>query len=228
MEIVPTYHSISTVPQHHPSARRITYSSHQLRALNHANQVRKQTAEKTSKIIPYNVIATLRKLRINKKPIRWRLHRSTSHKQNGINRHNLQDTFISEDIIIKPSTQCKVGTINAQSIKNKDTFLAQEIKTNNLDLTLITETWLNDTPEDTAWSHQSDLIQLGYAISRHNRPSRGGGIALLYKDDTKVKKIEAQDLHTIECAIWQVSLKNKTIASWNKLVISGTEHLVEL
>ena len=45
----------------------------------------------------------------------------------------------------------------------------------------------------------------------HNRPSRGGGIALLYKDSMKVKKIEAQHLHTMEYAIWQVSLKNKTI-----------------
>ena len=121
----------------------------------------------------------------------------------------MQDIFISEDIIIKPSTQCKIGTINAQSIKNKDTFLAQKIKTNNLNLTLMTETWLNDTPEDTAWLHQSDLIQLRYAISMHNRPSRGGGIALLYKDGMKIKKIEAQHLHTIECAIWLVSLKKQ-------------------
>ena len=55
------------------------------------------------------------------------------HKQKGINRYNLQGIFMSEEIFIKPSTQCKIGTINAWSIKNKDTFLAQEIKTNNLD-----------------------------------------------------------------------------------------------
>ena len=40
-------------------------------------------------------------------------------------------------------------------LKIKDTFLAQEITTNNIDLTLLTT---------------------------HNRPSRGGRIALLYKD----------------------------------------------
>ena len=95
---------------------------------------------------------------------------------------------------------------------NKDSFLAQEIKTNNLNLTLIMETWLNDTPEDTSWLHQSNLIQLGHAISMHNRPSRGGGIALPYKDVMKAKKIETQCLHGIEYAIWQMSLKNKTIA----------------
>ena len=76
----------------------------------------------------------------------------------------MQDIFISEDIII-----------NACSI------------TNNIDLTLLTETWLNDTPEDTAWLHQPDLIQSGYAISTHNRPSRGLRIALLYKDSMKLR-----------------------------------------
>ena len=111
---------------------------------------------------------------------------------------------------MKPSTQCKIGMINVHSIENKDTFLAQQISTNNLDLTLLMETWLNDTPQDTAWLHQSNPIQSGYAISMHNRPSWGGGIALLYKHSMKVKKIEAQHLHTIEYAMWQVSLKNKT------------------
>ena len=112
---------------------------------------------------------------------------------------------------MKPNTQCKIGSINVHSIKNKDTFLAQEISTNNIDLTLLMEMRLNDTPQDTAWLHQSDLIQSGYAISTNNRLSRGGGIALLYKDSMKVKKIKAQHLCTIEYAIWQVSLKNKTI-----------------
>ena len=88
---------------------------------------------------------------------------------------------------------------------------AQEIETNNLGLTVITETWINDTQEDMAWLHQSDLIQSEYTFYTHNRPSSGVGIALLYKDHMEVKKIEAQHLHIIKYAIWQVSLKNKTI-----------------
>ena len=112
---------------------------------------------------------------------------------------------------VKPSTQCKIGTINAWSIKNKDTFLDQEIKTNNLDLTLIMETWINGTQEDMAWLQQSDLIQYGYAIFTHNMPSRGARMALLYKEYMEVKKNEAQHLYTIEYETWQVNLKNKTI-----------------
>ena len=45
----------------------------------------------------------------------------------------------------------------------------------------------------------------------HIKLSRGCGIALLYKDSVKVKKIETQHLCTIENATWEVSLKNKTI-----------------
>ena len=101
--------------------------------------------------------------------------------------------------------------VNAQSIRNKDILLTQEIAANNIDITLITETWLNDTPQDTAWLHQSDLLQAGYAISIHNRPTRRGGVALLYKQNMKINKIEAKHLCTMEYAIWHVSLKNKSL-----------------
>ena len=80
IKILPTFHSMGSVPQHHSQARRINNSSQQLGALNHVNPVGKQTAENKPKIIPYNAIATLRKLRINRKPIRPRQDRSKSHK----------------------------------------------------------------------------------------------------------------------------------------------------
>ena len=129
IKIVPTFYSTGTVPQHHSSTRKITYSSQKLRALNNVNQVGKQMGgEKPKpKIISYNAVATIRKLRISRKPIRSRHDRFKWHKPKGINRNNLQDIFISEDIILKPNTQCKIGTINAHSIKNKDTFLTQEL-----------------------------------------------------------------------------------------------------
>ena len=106
--------------------------------------------------------------------------------------------------------QFKIATVNAQSIRNKDILLTQEIASNNIDITLITKTWLNNTPQDTAWLHQSDLLQAGYAISTH-KPTRGGGLALLYKQNMKIKKTKAQHLCMMEYAIWHVSLKNKSL-----------------
>ena len=195
--------------QQDPQIRRRIYSSQELKSLN----TTKQSGGKNPKprLVPYKAIAMIRKLRINQKPIRSKHNRLQQLRQRGINRNNLQNIFIIEDTVPKPNTQCKIGTINAQSVRNKDTLLNQEIITHNIDVTLITETWLNDTPHDTAWLHQSDLLQSGYAISTHNRPTRQGGLALLYKDNMKIKKIEAQHLCMIEYAIWQVSIKNKTI-----------------
>ena len=156
--------------QQGPSTRRITCSSQELKALNNMNQSGTPAGGDKPKPrpIPYKAIATIRKLQINQKPIRSRHDRLQRYKQKGINRNNLQNIFISEDIVSKPNTQCKIGTISVQSIRNKDTFLTQEISTNSIDVTLSTETWLNGSPQDTAWQHQSDLIQSGYAISIHN------------------------------------------------------------
>ena len=186
-----------------------TYSSHKLKALDNTKQ---STEDKPKpRLVPYKAIATIRMLRINRKPIRTRHNRLQQLRQKGINRGNLLNIQISEVTIPKPNMQCKIATVNAQSIRSKDILLTQEIATNNIDITLITETWLNDTPQDTAWLHQSDLLQAGYAISTHNRPTRGGGLALLYKQNMKIKKIEAQHLCMMEYAIQHVSLKNKSL-----------------
>ena len=140
------------------------------------------------RLVPYKAIATIRMLRINRKPIRTRHKRLQQLRQKSINRNNLQNIQIPEVTMPKPNMQCKIARVNAQLIRNQDILLTQEIATNNIDITLITEIWLNDTPQDTAWLHQSDLFQAGYAISTHNRPTRGGGLALLYKQDMKIKK----------------------------------------
>ena len=162
------------------------YSSQELKALDNTKQ---SIGDKPKpRLVPYKAIATIRMLRINREPIRTRHSRLQQLRQKGINRSNLQNIQISEATIPKPIMQCKIATTNAQSIRNKDILLTQETATNNIDITLIIETWLNDTPQDTASLHQSDLLQAGYAISTHNRPTRGGGLALLYKQGMKIKK----------------------------------------
>ena len=164
-----------------------TYSSHKLKALDNTKQ---STGDKSKpRLVLYKAIATIRMLRINQKPIRRRHNRLQQLRQKGINRGNLLKIQISKVTIPKPNMQCKIATVNAQSIRNKDILLTQEFATNNIDITLITETWLKDTPQDTAWLHQSDLPQAGYAISTHNRSTREGGLALLYKQNMKIKKL---------------------------------------
>ena len=41
----------------------------------------------------------------------------------------------------------KIGAMNAQSVKNKDSVLLEYMNETNLDLLVITETWLSDRDE---------------------------------------------------------------------------------
>ena len=60
------------------------------------------------------------------------------------------------------------AALNARSIKNKDQLLFQELTDNNIDIGLITETWLKDVLDDEAWVNKLALQQNSYKTWLHN------------------------------------------------------------
>ena len=66
-------------------------------------------------------------------------------------------------------TNIRPATLNARLVKNKDLIISQELNDHKRDIAVITETWLKDTPEDEAWTNQSELIQGNYKAKVHNR-----------------------------------------------------------
>ena len=60
---------------------------------------------------------------------------------------------------LKPNI--RIARLNARSVKNKnkDQMIVQELTNNDINITLITETWIKDTQEDLAWLNQSELHQ---------------------------------------------------------------------
>ena len=77
----------------------------------------------------------------------------------------------------------RITTLNAGSVKKKDHLIVQQLHETEVDLAVITETWLKDTVTGKAWLNQSELRQSNYDILLQNRPGpkKGGGIALMYK-----------------------------------------------
>ena len=71
-------------------------------------------------------------------------------------------------------------------------MIVQELTNNDINVTLITETWTKDTQEDLAWLNQSELLQGHYEISTHN-----------------IKLLENGNTPTLEYVIWIV------ICDWN-------------
>ena len=106
-----------------------------------------------------------------------------------------------------------ISTLNARSVKNKDQLLFQELTDNNIDIGLITETWLKDTQEDEAWVNQPALQQNSYKTWLHNRPGdhHGGGLALIHKNHIPIKGLRKGNTPTIEYGVWKATIHNKTI-----------------
>ena len=106
-----------------------------------------------------------------------------------------------------------LATLNARSVKNKDQLVFQELTNNNIDIGLITETWLKDTQEDGALVNQSTLQQNSYKTWLHNRPSdqHGGGLALIHKNHILIKELRKDNTPTIEYGVWKATICNKTI-----------------
>ena len=90
-------------------------------------------------------------------------------------------------------------------------MIVQELTNNDINVTLITETWTKDTQEDLAWLNQSELCQGHYEISTHNRPGekRGGHITLIFGRNNNIRLLKNGNTPTLEYAIWRYAIKNK-------------------
>ena len=117
----------------------------------------------------------------------------------------------------------RLATLNARSVKNKDLIISQELNNHKIDITVIKETWLKDTPEDEAMTNQSELIQGNYNIKVHNRlgSKKGGGIA--HKSHYPVQELEKGNTTTKEYAVWNIGLYFMFL--YTCLLVSGMKHL---
>ena len=87
------------------------------------------------------------------------------------------------------TTKLKLTTINIQSLKSKELTLIEHLGSNDADMCIVTETWLNE--DDHVWLQSSEFNKTGWKCHNINRRGRqGGGLALIYHDryQTKCRK----------------------------------------
>ena len=78
-----------------------------------------------------------------------------------------------------------IALTNARSVRNKATIYSYYILENDLDIIIITETWLNDQGDGSVIH---DLVPAGYSYVSRNRKNReGGGIIIIYKETLQIK-----------------------------------------
>ena len=89
------------------------------------------------------------------------------------------------------------GLINFRSVVKKIADVKVELSDHNLHVFALTETWLKEGDDMT----QNQLCLKGYTIASMPRVDRaGGGIALIYKSDIKLKAKKVYSYTSMECA----------------------------
>ena len=103
---------------------------------------------------------------------------------------------------------------NVQSIKSKELQLHKVIKEENIDLCVVTETWLSNKIEDETWVKCTVLNNDNLKLANVNQIGRKeGGIALIYCNNFKVRHLEDANWMSFEYAICRLQHKgiNMTI-----------------
>ena len=101
----------------------------------------------------------------------------------------------------------KIATVNARSIKGKSSELLQHVLETNIDLCVISETWLKADGDDVI---RGELLQEGFCFNDVPREDRkGGGLALLYRNNLKVSVCPYKEYRSFECVEWKIS--NQTL-----------------
>ena len=97
--------------------------------------------------------------------------------------------------------------LNARSVSNKAVAINDYIRTSDIDILCVTETWITDeTPRATI----NALVPDGYSLLHCSRPDgrRGGGVALMHKSSLRTSMISQTTTRTfsqfehIECKVF--------------------------
>ena len=129
-----------------------------------------------------DTIKIVRKYRLNKRGQRGGQKR---HMQGKVDLESLTIINIREDkaqLQVNSSTNIKVKLANKQSIKNKDLILYDYLQSNDTDICILTETWLQNCDSDEIWLDMTDLNNNKFKMGVSNRINQlGGGIAIITK-----------------------------------------------
>lgn len=124
---------------------------------------------------------------------------SNNYKQAGVTMNNLIK------IPVYDSTT-KLSLINCQSVRNKTTTIMDHLISNNIDIALLTETWLAAGNLDMPVIGQLELP--GYKLYHKPRLQRGGGVGALINTSFKVKLQESPNFPSFEAMRLSVQVKS--------------------
>ena len=142
-------------------------------------------------------------------------HRSPTTSVHSANHDNLLPiktinncSKLQSPVFSTPIKDLHSALINCRSVVNKTQDIQLKLVLNNLDLCILTETWIRE--DDTTTPGR--LCPSGYkalSISRHGRT--GGGIAIIYKNDLNINVTKGQPLETMESTCFSINTGSRVV-----------------
>ena len=180
------------------------------------------------KLLDRSACTRIRKLHLNRRGKRGgKRLKSHTHRlgliPDGVNSANLicikMDTTQS---MIDTKLKLTMSLLNAQSIKNKELLLHGQLILHDVDICILTETWLSDSGLNRTWLQYTVLNKVPYQMFTSNRTGRkGGGVALISKSHLRVKQIGEGQLRSIQFCKWQVKY-TIPVSHWSPYTIHHT------
>ena len=185
--------------------KQYVYTSDQLRSIG-----KQYEYDNIPRILPFGAIRQIRDLHLNRRKSRKNPHKHL-FKQTGTNYTNWKEVNYKVNYNDRdwdnPNKYLRIGTANTRSIKNKQEIVWEAINRYNLDLLVVSKTWLKDTDEDEIWIQSSEINRNNFTIQTHNRTNKqGGGIALIHNKDYRVETSNREDTDIYESCTWKITI----------------------
>ena len=180
---------------------KITYTSDQLRDIYHALQL-----ENRRMVPDYGTIRRVKEYKINRRRIR--LTKREKLTQRSLNLNNIYQLPLDPELSIMPISSLCLATVNIRSIKNKSEILFELLHRDQVNIIVITESWLKNNDSDKIWLKSQEFAKDGWSYDSIPRKGkrRGGGILLLARKPTKFSRIKVISNDLYEGAIWRVNV----------------------
>ena len=143
-------------------------------------------------------------------------HRSMKQgvHQTGVNKDNLIQIDIHDKHNNVHTTRLTIVTLNVRSLKSKDQIVLDAMIKYQIDVLVLTETWLKENDDDQAWVAGSGLNKEPYLMLSVPRPNgSGGGIAIICKSSLEPRTIHQGCHLSFEHATGTLSNKKKPFMS---------------
>ena len=96
------------------------------------------------------------------------------------------------------SNKIKFVVANVQSLKPKEEEVLDYLVSVNVDISVLTETWLQTSDSNNAWVSCSSLNNSNFCLSVSNRVRRGGGLSIVHKNNLQCRELCAGETHSFQ------------------------------